>query len=237
MIFVEAALWPVSPRAPATRRAYAAQWRRFEGGGRGPGDADPVRRARGGRARRRGPGRSAAIDPPEAPLSQASNAGRCPAFRYPLAVRMPAPPADTLCYGDCLDWMGRWDDATVDLIYLDPPFNSNANYNVLYARDSAGGAQTRAFVDTWSWDAAARRAPRALRGGRGSAGAPRDRRARADPRPVGDAGLPDVHGRADRADAPAVEANGVALLALRPHLEPLLEATARRGLRADDVSR
>ncbi len=43
---------------------------------------------------------------------------------------MPAPPADTLCYGECLDWMGRWDDATVDLIYLDPPFNSNANYNV-----------------------------------------------------------------------------------------------------------
>ena len=32
--------------------------------------------------------------------------------------------------------MGRWDDATVDLIYLDPPFNSNANYNVLYARDN-----------------------------------------------------------------------------------------------------
>ena len=51
--------------------------------------------------------------------------------------------------------MGRWDDATVDLIYLDPPFNSNANYNVLYAADSAGGAQTRAFNDTWSWDAAA----------------------------------------------------------------------------------
>ena len=51
--------------------------------------------------------------------------------------------------------MQRWDDATVDLIYLDPPFNSNANYNVLYATDSAGGAQTRAFNDTWSWDAAA----------------------------------------------------------------------------------
>ena len=51
--------------------------------------------------------------------------------------------------------MQRWDDATVDLIYLDPPFNSNATYNVLYATDSAGGAQTHAFNDTWSWDAAA----------------------------------------------------------------------------------
>ena len=64
-------------------------------------------------------------------------------------------PINTLCYGDCLDWMARWDDASVDLIYLDPPFNSDASYNVLYARDSAGGAQLRAFTDTWSWDAAA----------------------------------------------------------------------------------
>ena len=51
--------------------------------------------------------------------------------------------------------MQRWDDETVDLIYLDPPFNSNATYNVLYAADSAGGPQTRAFTDTWTWDAAA----------------------------------------------------------------------------------
>ena len=42
----------------------------------------------------------------------------------------------------------------MDPIYLDPPFNFNATYNVLYA-DSAGGAQTRAFNDTWAWDAAA----------------------------------------------------------------------------------
>ena len=64
-------------------------------------------------------------------------------------------PTNALCYGDCLDWMQRWDDESVDLIYLDPPFNSNATYNVLYAADSAGGAQTHAFNDTWSWDAAA----------------------------------------------------------------------------------
>ena len=64
-------------------------------------------------------------------------------------------PVNALCYGDCLDWMQRWDDESVDLIYLDPPFNSSATYNVLYAQDSAGGAQTRAFADTWTWDAAA----------------------------------------------------------------------------------
>ncbi len=58
----------------------------------------------------------------------------------------------TLYYGDCLDWMSRWDDRTVDLIYLDPPFNSKANYNVLYRDHGAGKAQYRAFDDTWVWN-------------------------------------------------------------------------------------
>ena len=58
----------------------------------------------------------------------------------------------TLYYGDCLDWMSQWDSETVDLIYLDPPFNSNANYNVLYTDRGAGKAQYRAFDDTWHWN-------------------------------------------------------------------------------------
>ena len=62
---------------------------------------------------------------------------------------------NTLYYGDCLEWMRQWNDGSVDLIYLDPPFNSNATYNVLYSTDSAGAAQTRAFDDTWLWDEAA----------------------------------------------------------------------------------
>ena len=62
---------------------------------------------------------------------------------------------DTLYYGDCLEWMSRWNDGSVDLIYLDPPFNSNATYNVLYSTEGAGTAQTRAFDDTWHWDTAA----------------------------------------------------------------------------------
>jgi site-specific DNA-methyltransferase (adenine-specific) len=44
-------------------------------------------------------------------------------------------------------------DETVDLIYLDPPFNSNRNYNVLF-RDESGKeseAQITAFEDTWYW--------------------------------------------------------------------------------------
>ena len=65
---------------------------------------------------------------------------------------MSAPATNSLYYGDCLDWMRRWDAETVGLIYLDPPFNSNADYNMLYAADGGGDAQFRAFTDTWRWD-------------------------------------------------------------------------------------
>ena len=61
----------------------------------------------------------------------------------------------TLYYGDCLDWVRQWPDDSVDLIYLDPPFNSNANYNILFGEGNGVPAQVRAFRDTWKWDAAA----------------------------------------------------------------------------------
>ena len=64
---------------------------------------------------------------------------------------------NTLYYGDCLEVMGKWDDNSVDLIYLDPPFNSKANYNILFGTQRNGGdkndlAQLTAFTDTWEWD-------------------------------------------------------------------------------------
>ena len=48
-------------------------------------------------------------------------------------------------------------DASVDLVYLDPPFNSNADYNVLFreASGEASQAQFHAFTDTWNWAGAA----------------------------------------------------------------------------------
>lgn len=44
-------------------------------------------------------------------------------------------------------------DESVDLIYLDPPFNSNATYNVLFRERSGdeSAAQITAFEDTWRW--------------------------------------------------------------------------------------
>ena len=60
-----------------------------------------------------------------------------------------------LYYGDNLDVMKRHiKDEFVDLVYLDPPFKSNANYNVLFAEKdgSKAASQIRAFTDTWTWD-------------------------------------------------------------------------------------
>ncbi|MCX7008422.1 MAG: DNA methyltransferase [Kiritimatiellaeota bacterium] len=59
-----------------------------------------------------------------------------------------------LYYGDNLDILSRYvKDESVDLVYLDPPFNSNANYNVLFKeRDGSEAAgQIQAFEDTWTW--------------------------------------------------------------------------------------
>ena len=51
--------------------------------------------------------------------------------------------------------MRQWPDRCVDLIYLDPPFNSNADYNILFGASDGVTAQVRAFSDTWKWDEAA----------------------------------------------------------------------------------
>ena len=62
--------------------------------------------------------------------------------------------ANTLYYGDNLDILRRYvADESVDLVYLDPPFNSNANYNVLFKEHSGeqAASQIHAFEDTWTW--------------------------------------------------------------------------------------
>ena len=59
-----------------------------------------------------------------------------------------------LYFGDNLDILRQYvDDESVDLIYLDPPFNSNATYNVLFRErsDEESAAQITAFEDTWHW--------------------------------------------------------------------------------------
>ena len=69
---------------------------------------------------------------------------------------MPPTPltTNTLFYGDNLDILREYiADASIDLVYLDPPFNSNRNYNVLFKdeRGAESEAQITAFEDTWHW--------------------------------------------------------------------------------------
>ena len=62
---------------------------------------------------------------------------------------------NTLCYGDNLEVLRlHVPDECVDLVYLDPPFKSNQDYNVLFAEPngSKSKAQIKAFSDTWHWD-------------------------------------------------------------------------------------
>lgn len=69
-------------------------------------------------------------------------------------------PGNTLFYGDNLDILRHHiASELVDLIYLDPPFNSKRDYNVLFKEKSgeASPAQIEAFTDTWAWDLSAER--------------------------------------------------------------------------------
>jgi site-specific DNA-methyltransferase (adenine-specific) len=73
---------------------------------------------------------------------------------------MSDPITNRLYYGDNLDILRRYiPDESVDLVYLDPPFNSNRDYNVIF-KDESGNksdAQLVAFEDTWHWGPDAQR--------------------------------------------------------------------------------
>ena len=60
-----------------------------------------------------------------------------------------------LYYGDNLDVLRDYlPDESVDLVYLDPPFNSRQDYNVLFAEKDGtqSASQINAFEDTWEWN-------------------------------------------------------------------------------------
>jgi hypothetical protein len=70
-------------------------------------------------------------------------------------------PENTLYYGDNLDVLRRYmPDESVDLVYLDPPFNSRQDYNVLFAEKDGtrSASQIMAFEDTWEWNQESARA-------------------------------------------------------------------------------
>ena len=62
---------------------------------------------------------------------------------------------NTLYYGDNLDILKHYvKTESVDLVYLDPPFQSGRDYNILFEEQdgSRAAAQIQAFEDTWTWD-------------------------------------------------------------------------------------
>ncbi|KKM76010.1 hypothetical protein LCGC14_1384460 [marine sediment metagenome] len=68
---------------------------------------------------------------------------------------------NSLYYGDNLLWLkdkSHFPTSFVDLIYLDPPFNSKTDYNILFTEpggNEQSQAQVKAFDDTWHWDSEA----------------------------------------------------------------------------------
>jgi site-specific DNA-methyltransferase (adenine-specific) len=69
---------------------------------------------------------------------------------------------NTLYYGDNLDILKKYiKDETVDLIYLDPPFQSGKNYNIIFQTKAGeikgANSQIRTFEDTWHWGEEAER--------------------------------------------------------------------------------
>ena len=59
-----------------------------------------------------------------------------------------------LLYGDNIDIMNKMQSESIDLIYLDPPFNSNTNYNYLYSQATGVNVpeEAIAFCDAWTLD-------------------------------------------------------------------------------------
>jgi site-specific DNA-methyltransferase (adenine-specific) len=76
-------------------------------------------------------------------------------------MAMPETSTNHLYYGDNLTILREHiRDESIDLIYLDPPFNSQATYNVLFRAPTGerSQAQIEAFEDTWHWNETAEQA-------------------------------------------------------------------------------
>ena len=133
---------------------------------------------------------------------------------------------NTLFYGDNLPILREHiPDESVDLIYLDPPFNSNRSYNVLFRDESGHDSESQlvAFDDTWHWGDAAEQTYHDLVNDApahvgGMIGALRQVHRR-EP----DDGLPGDDGRPPGGAAPRAEANREPVSALRSDGEPLSE--------------
>jgi DNA modification methylase len=142
-----------------------------------------------------------------------------------------------LFYGDNLDVLRRYvRDESVDLIYLDPPFNSRQDYNVLFAEKDGtrSSSQITAFEDTWEWNLDAERAYQEVveRGGWVSNAMQAFRTFLGKQRHDGVSG--DDGSAAHRVEARA-QGNRIDLSALRSHGEPLFKDVDGCGVRPPEL--
>lgn len=117
---------------------------------------------------------------------------------------------NTLFYGDNLPILREYiPSESVDLVYLDPPFNSQRTYNVLFKQESGkeSEAQIAAFEDTWHWNAAAEATYHELVTQGPRPGEPDDRGAQGIYWAKPDVGLSGDDGGAAGGAAPGVEAD------------------------------
>jgi adenine specific DNA methylase Mod len=89
-------------------------------------------------------------------VSVRNHTGAPPPLTGALRIHCLSMDKNQLYYGDNLDVLRKYTkDESVDLIYLDPPFNSNRNYSVIFNKNGqvndANQAQIEAFEDTWHW--------------------------------------------------------------------------------------
>jgi site-specific DNA-methyltransferase (adenine-specific) len=100
--------------------------------------------------------RAAGLDPNDPAVLALLDLARPPSSGAASAYTPEAMDKNQLYYGDNLDVLPKYiKDASVDLIYLDPPFNSNRNYSVIFNKHDTikdeNKAQIQAFEDTWHW--------------------------------------------------------------------------------------
>ena len=78
---------------------------------------------------------------------------------FPVGAKPHIPGGHFVLLGDCLDAMTELRDERgfreqVDLIYLDPPFNSKSEYAFIFGEENATKSSVVAFTDSWKWEAA-----------------------------------------------------------------------------------
>lgn len=148
---------------------------------------------------------------------------------------------ETIYYGDCLKLMREWDKQREefynigqgDWIYLAPPFNSKANYNILFEKAKERTAQETTFTNIWTWKGNQTR-PTTRKGNLQRRSAPRAqihlRNEQADPRKR-HACLPCVHGGQNRSNENATQKHRIHLSALRFLHQPLPQNGNGRRIR------